>query len=286
MRLPCADASDWVVLRVKPQYHSLVDGAVAWATAKANDPNVRYIADNELEFPTAFLNPTNKSQDTRFYCSLFVWRAFYQQGLDLDHNGAALPFDIPFPLNAALAQQVRPDDLYASAFGSSPVTTVVQDLHRNQRRLFIGLFSPANIRLQTANGDVTGIDPITGSGVNDIPQSFYSGPNTEPQWISIPNISGASIIEVHGTGTGLYSLAVQAFGNGTIQLQTFQGNTQPGQIDTFTVSDPNLGSLQLTNVSTTSGSPPPTATPEAPSSVLLGAGLALLVLLKRRYNRR
>lgn len=125
------DAIDWVVLRLKPAYQHTINGAVAWAIERANNPGVRFMGETSWQQLLTFLNPLNKSQDWRFYCSLYVWRAFDRQGLDLDFNG-------PIPVSGATWltwQQVRPDDIYASALGPYAVTSVVQDKYAGWPRL-------------------------------------------------------------------------------------------------------------------------------------------------------
>ena len=192
-----ADASDWVVLRLNPEHQSKIDGAVQWAQDKADAPSVGFMPVSE------WLNPANKLQETQFYCSLFVWRAFNEQGLDLDFNLGLFEI-IPSPLATALSTQVLPDDLYASALIPSGPTTVVQDSGGGGfwRTLFI-LLSPADLRVTDAGGNVTGIDPQTGGTVNSIPGAYYTGPTEEPELITVPDIGGASRVEVHGTGTGI-----------------------------------------------------------------------------------
>lgn len=121
------DAVDWVVLRLKPGYRSRVDGAVAWALAHAHTHRAGFIGETWLQEIAGFLDPRDKAQQSRFYCSLYVWRAFYSQGLDLDYQRASWRPDVPPPIGEILAWQVRPDGVYASAFGPSAATTVVQD---------------------------------------------------------------------------------------------------------------------------------------------------------------
>lgn len=124
------DAIDWVVLRLKPRYRHAIDGAVAWATERANNPRVRFMGEDSWQELLTFLNPWNKAQDMRFYCSLYVWRAFQRQGLDLDYHG-------PLPVSPAMLVtrgQVRPDDIYASALGPYAVADVVMDKQSGWQR--------------------------------------------------------------------------------------------------------------------------------------------------------
>ncbi|MEZ4614728.1 MAG: hypothetical protein R2867_04320 [Caldilineaceae bacterium] len=114
--------NDWVVLRVKDEYKNKVDGAVGYATGKAYDPSVTYNSD--------FLNANNKTREDAFYCSQLVWRAYFEQGLDLDYNRgiapALLPVLLEIPIFAAQQQQVLPDDIYSSISNLDGVTDIVQ----------------------------------------------------------------------------------------------------------------------------------------------------------------
>lgn len=241
-------AKDWTVTRLKSQYQSSIDSAVVWAQNKAEDPNVVFM------WPVIkWLNPDNKSQDSEFYCALFVWRAFKEAGpsLDLDFPSGYLSIK-DGAIAAKLLNQVLPDDIYSSAypnpFGYDVKTDVVIDPNPSWSRWEIILYSPADIAVTDSSGNITGLDPQTGTVKSDIPNSYYSGAGAEPEWVSIGNAQGTQIIQVKGTGTGSYHLALQQFANtaSSIQSQVFVWETTPGQVDSFSVNSSSNGTIILT----------------------------------------
>jgi hypothetical protein len=139
-------------------------------------------------------------------------------------------------------------------------------------RTLLVLLSPADLRVTDSSGNVTGVDPDTGTVVNNIPGAFYSGPDTEPEWISLRDASTLPQIEVRGTGSGQYSLAVQQFDNQTESSDAFVWNTEPGQVDTFSSSDDGTGvidlaPIQVTNMVTINGTIQLQGRPAAPNAL-------------------
>ena len=215
------NAGDIVVLRPKPQHQSKVDGAIAWAKQKAADPDVMFVPWGFRDLHQ-FLGV--KNQDKLFYCAVFVWRAYKEQGLDLDVDTFLLT--VLVPLANTLLGQVLPDDLYASSMSfpwppGLPFTEVAWDKNPGFFRTLYILLSPADLRVTDSDGNVTGIEPVTRSIINNIPGAFYSGPDSEPEWISVPNIRGVSNVEIHGTGAGAYTFGVRVYHNQTETSDVF-----------------------------------------------------------------
>lgn len=254
-------AHDWIVLRLRqdqPDQQMVIQHALEWARQKAEGTNALYFQN----MPISFFNPLNKLNTERFYCSLFVWRAYYEAGIDLDYPSGYLyqlvfsgPLIQPYDLSYAdlLRAQVLPDDLYASAVGipliMPPKTEVVQ--RANDKGLLFVLLSPADFWITDSQGNSTGTEPITKTVTNQIPGAYYSGPDWEPEWISITGYDDDIRVEVHGTGTGSYAFAVQSFDPNTIRSQVFEWQTKPGQIDVFDVVDPASENLQIQPVQLT-----------------------------------
>lgn len=228
-------ADDMVVLRLKQEHQSKIGGALTWAKRKATDPEVVFLP------LWKWLNPLNKTQDREFYCSLFVWRSFYEQGLDLDST----PGLIVLP---GLEDQVSPDDLFANSMPGSGSATVVFNMSSILPEGVVVLTSPADLTVIDADQHVTGIDPETGLVVNNIPGSYYSGPASEPEWIALRDISGLLDIQVRGTGNGDYTLGVQILGNDSTSNDVFAGETYQGKVDLFRLSDPTLGPIVIHGV--------------------------------------
>lgn len=251
-------ADEVAVLRLKEDYpnsQSIIDGALAWVRDKADGENARYTANftfDPVNF-TGFLDPTNKQKTAEFYCSLFVWRACYEQGVDLDYPSGYLYHLVTTssistsPLIALLDAQVLPDDLYASAIGIPvvlpPKTDIIQG--KTTQHTIVVLLSPADLRITDINGNVTGVDPDTGAIANEIPGAFYSGPDSEPEWISLTGVSALPEIIVLGDGSGEYTVAIQQSDGQTESADAFVWDTEPGQVDTFTSTDDDTGAIDL-----------------------------------------
>jgi len=74
--------------------------------------------------------------------------------------------------------------------------------------------------------------------INEIPGATYSGPGTEPQAIEIPNPpEGTYIVDVYGTGSGLYTITLTSTGadGTTVDTSTWKGMATSGREYTKTV---------------------------------------------------
>jgi hypothetical protein len=253
-----ASARDWVVLRVKENQQARVPGAISWAESKAsNCPQDTSKSASATFMPSRkWLDAGNRFQDSEFYCSLFVWKAYQQQGLDLAADPGllrlAFPTIKPGGVLAGLSAQVSPDELYSSAFVPFIGTTsVIMDGHPNTLRTLYSIMSPADLLVSDLNGNATGSTP-SGS-VNTLLDAFYSGLRTEPEWVRVPDIGGASRIELHGTASGDYSLFVEVLDGHQVLVQGVEGTASLGSTALYAISDPRSGSLTLTTDSTPPG---------------------------------
>jgi hypothetical protein len=98
--------------------------------------------------------------------------------------------------------------------------------------------SPANLLVTAQNGSRVGFDEKTGTIVNDLQGVFYSGPETEPQIIIIPNPETMKYdVSLSGTGNGTYTLTVERYDNGTIAGDPVKttGEIQTGQLKQYTL---------------------------------------------------
>lgn len=66
----------------------------------------------------------------------------------------------------------------------------------------IELGSPANLWLSDGSGRHTGADVHTKAAVAEVPDSLYTGPDTEPQLVLIPNPQDAYDLQLNATGNG------------------------------------------------------------------------------------
>jgi len=71
------------------------------------------------------------------------------------------------------------------------------------------LQSPAYLYVTDPEGNHIGLDPVANKPVNDVIEAIYTGPETEPQIIWIPNaINGTYEILLIGNAAGIYNLTV------------------------------------------------------------------------------
>jgi len=104
--------------------------------------------------------------------------------------------------------------------------------------LEITAYSPVNILVTVPSGLITGYDPETETTINEIPGAAYSGPESEPQVVQIPNaLIGHYTVDIFGTDTGPYTITMEflAFDRTTIDTVTWTGIIEPGQRYTETV---------------------------------------------------
>lgn len=177
-------ANDWVILRLKEQYnHYKGNHAAEYAKDKIG---LRYNWDFR-----------DKEQTDSFYCTQLVWRAYKNQTVDLDSDASAVGF-----LKPILKPMVTPDDIFYSTYVDAVAS-------RKGKRAIFYLASPAHFYITNPEGQHVGINPKTGQVVNEIPDVFYSGPDTEPEFVGIPNMEGEWSIQVVGVESGSYTLLTE-----------------------------------------------------------------------------
>ncbi|MDO8561163.1 MAG: PQQ-binding-like beta-propeller repeat protein [bacterium] len=92
--------------------------------------------------------------------------------------------------------------------------------------LFIPVFSPVDIAVIDPLGRKIGKDFSSGQEVGEIPLAFYSGFDSDREFIAIPNpIDGEYKIETQGTGSGHYELQATYISDATSTTHSFVGNT-------------------------------------------------------------
>jgi len=215
------------------------DWAILWpsATVAQRDSAARYaMAQTGKPYNWDYLN---KQTEDSFYCSQLAWRAYETQGIDLDSNLSALG-TVSRPWLGPWAQietatgvilAVPPDDLYFDA--DATVVEQRPGVATWLRRTLLRLLSPGDLYVTDPQGRHTGVDPVTGEVVEEIPGAFYSGAEVEPQFISIEDMSGPWQVQIVGTDTGSYTLLgedVHIQGHGQPQVE---GSIEPGALDSY-----------------------------------------------------
>lgn len=104
-----------------------------------------------------------------------------------------------------------------------------------EKLLHIKIFSPADLLVIAPDGKKIGNDG--GSSVNEIPDAFYTGPDAVAEFITILNpLDGEYVIQVHGIGSGPYTVEASYLTNEDATDASFTGNTTPGLVTELTAS--------------------------------------------------
>jgi hypothetical protein len=252
----CKTASDWAILRTKAS-GAKREAAVTYA--QAQDPK-KY----------NWIYPDKWTTD-KFYCSQLVWRAYERQGIDLDSNRAALnalvkwlgPWGVADA--AAVLAAVPPDDIYFDGDVS-----VVKQRSGGKNRAVFRLGSPADLYVTDAEGRHTGVDRNTGEVVEEIPGAFYSGPEAEPEFMSIEDLEGTWRIEILGTAEGEYTLQAETIDADNHQVAQVSGDTVEGSVARYDVTYPEEPGEPIVLAPTPS--PTLSPTPEATRTLDWGPG--------------
>lgn len=106
--------------------------------------------------------------------------------------------------------------------GTAPVDEVRETLI--EKLLLIQVYSPIDILVTAPNGDRVGKDFESGLVVNKVAGAFYSGFNTEAEFVSIPNPSeGKYIVESQAVATGEYKISASLIGDNKLIEKDFTG---------------------------------------------------------------
>ena len=221
---------DWVVIRPETT-DDIKQTAVDFAKAKANAtaPIVTYsISANR-----------DSQQDT--YCSLLVWQAYMQSGLDLEVDRGGTLSDI-----ATLNRLVTPDDLFYSSGSLAQRSKEVQrrgtTLDRDIWRWTLWILSPAHLMVTDSQGRRSGFDATTGMTLDEIPGVIYSGTAAGVETITVTDREGLLTdlqLTVTGFATGSYEIEAGSVDSIEPPRQITAGTTAPNKVEVFTIPNPN-----------------------------------------------
>jgi hypothetical protein len=218
-------AVDWSVVRPSATVEQK-DAAIIYARNKAKEIGVTYWAceDHPLCL-NALINgfiPLNLNYENKFYCSGLIWKSFKKAGVDISlKTGKAQIYTSGW---------ILPDDLY---FGSTEIMGKL-----GSRPWYIRIFSPAHLLLTDTEGRMTGHDPATGEALQQIPNTIYSGTDTQIETIyfnSMTSYEGWSL-SVTGYADGNYELEIGAVKS--LRPNMFISNTTVvGEVDNYMVQN-------------------------------------------------
>ena len=131
--------------------------------------------------------------------------------------------------------------------------------------------APYTILVTDSLGRSVGYDPSTGLVVNDIPGANYSGVDSDPQVVTIPDPSGAYTIVLTGKGGGGSYTLDEVFSNGDTTLQTLSSTGTIGSTQTlsFEYYAPDLLTTEVTGTLSASS-----VSINAPPEVLFSGNVA------------
>jgi len=117
---------------------------------------------------------------------------------------------------------------------------VYESIWKPNRIMDVSVFSPVDLHLYDSLGRHVGLNYDTGEIDNEIPGAYYSGPDAEPQKISItnPTDDDYSIVLV-GTDQGTYHMKIEGYISDTlVHSEIIEGDTSIGEVHNFGITIP------------------------------------------------
>ena len=170
-------------------------------------------------------------------------------------------------LNADLA--IVADKAFPSSNEFNALLQTVKDTFEDatlHTLLLIMLFSPVDVQVTAPDGKKLGKDFATNTNLTEIPNSTYSGPIGEHEYVLIVDpLPGEYKVSTVGTGIGTYTIAAGRINSSTTTLSLVSGTTTLNQV----ISNTLFYSSTSTSVTLTPPLPPiatstPTTTPTTP----------------------
>jgi hypothetical protein len=125
-------------------------------------------------------------------------------------------------------------DVFEILTGETATTLINNPDVINFKLLIVKVLSPTDLLLVAPDGKKIGKE--NGQMVNQIPGAFYTGFNTNTEFITILNpIDGEYKILTEGTGSGAYTVETAYISEATTTEASFTGNTEMGLITELTV---------------------------------------------------
>jgi hypothetical protein len=152
--------------------------------------------------------------------------------------------------------------IWAWDYANSEDWRVFDAIWNPVRTIDVYIFSPVDLHLYDSLGRHVGLNYVTGEIDDEIPGSYYSGPNAEPQRITITNPTDDEFtIMLLGTAQGTYQMKIEGYISDTlVHSEVIDGNTDTGEIHDFGVTIPIEKPYELIVRSGTLDNIPPTTT--------------------------
>jgi len=119
--------------------------------------------------------------------------------------------------------------------GNEPTVEVRKNIF--SKYLLIRIFSPADFVVVAPDGKRVGKDFTNNSSVNEIDGAFYSGFESGPEFVVIPDpLEGKYNVDLQGTGTGEYKLSVSLIDDNQAIDSDYSGFVTPGGVDSYNIN--------------------------------------------------
>ena len=122
--------------------------------------------------------------------------------------------------------------------GTAPAATV-DEMQLAENLMFARVYSPVDFVITAPDGRKVGRDPAAPDEVNEIPYAFYSGFENDNEYATLLNpAAGVYRIDLLGTGSGIYKLAVDILAAGSCgeSGNSVSGVIANGEIRTYEAS--------------------------------------------------
>jgi hypothetical protein len=128
--------------------------------------------------------------------------------------------------------------VYKTLSNRDSVTNIDTGFNINMRVLILQLLSPIDVVIVAPDGKKIGKNFSDGSEYNEIPRAFYSGYDTDNEYITILNpADGEYKVELIGTDNGgEYGVVTSLISDATSTTNQIQGITKPNQITDVSVN--------------------------------------------------
>ena len=218
-------SKDWTVLRAKTTQGKKY-AATTYAIEQYNDND-----------PYNW-NVFNKWPQNEFFCTQLVWQSYYEGSprVDIDSDWTLLlcPIGLFYCL---IGNSVPPADIYHDKDLEEVFAKRCPD--GKCKRAIVLVNSSADLYVTDPQGRHTGVDPVTGQIVDEIPEVlYYSGLDEEVEYVTIQDLGGTWDLQVIGTETGAYTLATEVVDQENPTIDHVTATTGPGQITEYQITYP------------------------------------------------